>query len=351
MVAKKQRELDDALGDIQRRRETERELRIQVKDLTTTCDGLERRLRASGRGYVRPVSRPVSRPTSRSNSVERSYQRPWAERQPAHHRPPVGRNASNTGGFRTPASGTTPTRGRSPSSGAYRSAGVRDAASPSTRGRDRTPRSPRFDPTAYVQEKRQREEARFMSSARGLASGAASPARERERGTHGGYSREASPAPGRHGRSPSPGGGGVNSGFGGGASRGPWASSSPGRRKSNENQAPVGSNATRNATATTGRATTRSASPGRVLRDVQRRLVSVVASDGTGSKSTDATSAKPKRRPSNSSHGLLTDDSQLRRPKEHASSEIADIDSRLAALQMFLREAKQVGSPREKEAA
>jgi|TARA_B110000977_G_scaffold14811_1_gene18277 hypothetical protein len=48
---------------------------------------------------------------------------------------------------------------------------------------------------------------------------------------------------------------------------------------------------------------------------------------------------------------LLTDDSQLRRPKEHASSEIADIDSRLAALQMFLREAKQVGSPREKEAA
>jgi coiled-coil domain-containing protein 61 len=322
-----------------------------VKDLTTTCDGLERRLRASGRGYVRPVSRPVSRPTSRSNSVERSYQRPWAERQPAHHRPPVGRNASNTGGFRTPASGTTPTRGRSPSPGAYRSAGVRDAASPSTRGRDRTPRSPRFDPTAYVQEKRQREEARFMSSARGLASGAASPARERERGTHGGYSREASPAPGRHGRSPSPGGGGVNSGFGGDASRGPWASSSPGRRNSNENQAPVGSNATRNATATTGRATTRSASPGRVLRDVQRRLVSVVASDGTGSKSTDATSAKPKRRPSNSSHGLLTDDSQLRRPKEHASSEIADIDSRLAALQMFLREAKQVGSPREKEAA
>ena len=35
-------------ADASRRRETERELRVKVKDLSTQCDGLERRLRASG---------------------------------------------------------------------------------------------------------------------------------------------------------------------------------------------------------------------------------------------------------------------------------------------------------------
>ena len=54
VLAKKQRELDDAREDIARRRDVERELRTKVKDLETQCDGLERRLRASGGGYAPP---------------------------------------------------------------------------------------------------------------------------------------------------------------------------------------------------------------------------------------------------------------------------------------------------------
>ena len=91
----------------------------------------------------------------------------------------------------------TPTHARSPS--------------PATRGRSPTPRaaasSPgrRFDPTAYVRAKKQRDEERFRNSARGIASGAstpraaASPARERP-----GYGARGAGA--RGARSPSPAG-------------------------------------------------------------------------------------------------------------------------------------------------
>ena len=70
-------------------------------------------------------------------------------------------------------------------------------------------------------------------------------------------------------------------------------------------------------------------SPGRVLRDVQRRLTEVAAGD-------KKTSAKVKALKKASA------------PAD-ASAEIADIDSRLAALQMFLKEAKAAGSPAGKE--
>ena len=46
MLRSKQRELDQHIEEAGKRRETERELRIKVKDLTTQCDGLERRLRS-----------------------------------------------------------------------------------------------------------------------------------------------------------------------------------------------------------------------------------------------------------------------------------------------------------------
>ena len=71
-------------------------------------------------------------------------------------------------------------------------------------------------------------------------------------------------------------------------------------------------------------------SPGRVLRDVQRRLTEVAASD-------KKTSAKEKASVKKAS------------APADASAEIADIDSRLAALQMFLKEAKAAGSPAGKE--
>ena len=69
MLRSKQRELDQAVEDAGRRRETERELRIKVKDLTTQCDGLERRLRSGG--YVGSFA-SGSRSTSRAASPART---------------------------------------------------------------------------------------------------------------------------------------------------------------------------------------------------------------------------------------------------------------------------------------
>ena len=308
LLAKKQRELEDAREDIARRRDVERELRTKVKDLETQCDGLERRLRASGGGYA-PPPRASSRASSRSNSVERS--RPWRE------------GASSIGGSNKEGWFRTPTRGRSPSP-------ARDREP--SRGRERTPRSPRFDPTAYVAEKRLKEEARFRNSARGLASGASSP--------YG--SRAASPSP--RARVPSA-AASPRGGTFGGAPR-PWAprarSPSPGARGSarmdrKENVAPgdLARGPSRGPTNRRQPAPVRggnksASSPGRVLRDVQRRLTEVAAGD-------KKTSAKEKASVKKAS------------APADASAEIADIDSRLAALQMFLKEAKAAGSPAGKE--
>ena len=208
LLAKKQRELEDAREDIARRRDVERELRTKVKDLETQCDGLERRLRASGGGYA-PPPRASSRASSRSNSVERS--RPWRE------------GASSIGGSNKEGWFRTPTRGRSPSP-------ARDREP--SRGRERTPRSPRFDPTAYVAEKRLKEEARFRNSARGVASGASSPYGSRAASPYG--SRAASPSP--RARTPAISAASPRGGTFGGAQR-PWArvaarSPSPGARGS-----------------------------------------------------------------------------------------------------------------------
>ena len=181
MLARRQKELDAARGDLSRRRETERELRVKVKDLSTQCDGLERRLRASGVNVYH--SRPSSRAPSPGRVGYGASSRGDASR-PRRESPAGSRAAtpSRARGDRTPtprgSTGfRTPTHARSPS--------------PATRGRSPTPRaaasSPgrRFDPTAYVREKKQRDEERFRNSARGIASGAstpraaASPARER----------------------------------------------------------------------------------------------------------------------------------------------------------------------------
>ena len=319
VLAKKQRELDDALEDIARRRDVERELRTKVKDLETQCDGLERRLRASGGGYA-PPPRSASRPSSRASSAERS--RPWRE-GPSFGRPLARANASTTtigaSGFRTP------TRGRSPSP-------ARDGAP--SRGRDRAPRSPRFDPTAYVAEKRAREEARFRNSARGLASGASSP--------YG--SRAASPSPRARGGSAAASPGGAGGHKDAKTRRAPTTRSpSPAPRGGGGSAEParvgVGGGArarARGAGRDAGRDGNVASSPGRVLRDVQRRLTEVAAGE-------KAAAAKPRARGG----------SRVAAAKENApadaSAEIADIDSRLAALQTFLREAKSAGSPAGKE--
>ena len=299
MLARKQKELDAAVADASRRRDTERELRVKVKDLSTQCDGLERRLRASG------VSAYHSRPSSRAPSPGRvgygygagaaspraDRPRPWRE-SPAGSRAATPSRARG-GGDRTPTPRDstgfrTPTHARSPS--------------PAARGRSPTPRaaaaSPgrRFDPTAYVREKQRRDEARFRNSARGIASGAstpraaASPARERP-----GYGARGAGAGARGVRSPSP-----------SAARGDIGAN----RRGGE-------------------------SPGRVLRDVKNKLADLASREG-GDAGAGAGAGGAKRE---AGAGKPAAGKPAAGGKD-ASAEIADIDSRLAALQNFLKEAK-----------
>lgn len=286
MLARRQKELDAARDDLSRRRETERELRVKVKDLSTQCDGLERRLRASGMNVYH--SRPSSRAPSPGRVGYGASSRGDASR-PRRESPAGSRAAtpSRARGDRTPtprgSTGfRTPTHARSPS--------------PATRGRSPTPRaaasSPgrRFDPTAYVREKKQRDEERFRNSARGIASGAstpraaASPARERP-----GYGARSAGA--RGARSPSP----------------------AGRER-------------RTARADIGADRRGGESPGRVLRDVKNKLEDLASKGGA-----DAGAEGAKRAAGAGKSAASGKD---------AGAEIADIDSRLAALQNFLKEAK-----------
>ena len=288
MLARKQKELDAAVADAARRRDAERELRVKVKDLSTQCDGLERRLRASG------VSAYHSRPSSRAPSPGRvgygygaGAASPRADRPRPWRESPAGSRAATPSRARgdrtsTPRDSTgfrTPTHARSPS--------------PAARGRSPTPRaaaaSPgrRFDPTAYVREKQRRDEARFRNSARGIASGAstpraaASPARERP-----GYGARGGGAGARGVRSPSP-------------------SAARGDRRGGE-------------------------SPGRVLRDVKNKLADLASREGSDARA-GAGAGGAKRAAGAGKPAASGKD---------ASAEIADIDSRLAALQNFLKEAK-----------
>ena len=282
MLRSKQRELDQHIEEAGKRRETERELRIKVKDLTTQCDGLERRLRSGGYGGTfasgsRPTSRTASPARTLGSGTPRaSYGLRSYPASPARGGTPA--PAGDRGGFRTPTRGRSPSpdvRGRSPGP-------VRSGAS-----------SPRFDPTAYVREKRERDAARFRNSARGVAAGMASPNRMR------------------------PGHGGNNGGYhtpGGGNSR----FASPARSGARD-----GSRAASPAVHARKKANERSsvaASPGRILRDVKNKLADIASKENAGPSKTEV-------KPPAAKHG-------------DTSSEIADIDTRLAALQSFLKEAK-----------
>ena len=187
MLARRQKELDAARDDLSRRRETERELRVKVKDLSTQCDGLERRLRASGVNVYH--SRPSSRAPSPGRVGYGASSRGDASR-PRRESPAGSRAAtpSRARGDRTPtprgSTGfRTPTHARSPS--------------PATRGRSPTPRaaasSPgrRFDPTAHVREKNNATR-RGSETARGVspAARARRAPRHRPRGNDRGTARE-----------------------------------------------------------------------------------------------------------------------------------------------------------------
>ena len=361
MLQRKQRELDAALAETQARRETERELRVKIKNIATQRDGLEKRLRAlsdrgadaaafprSSRANAGPGSRPGSRaasPSARLYDPRAGGSRGASPRRPGGYggtsfgsRAPPPPRGYDAGGFRTPTN-------RSPS--------------PAPRGRSPTPRragsaSPggRFDPTAYVREKKARDEARFRASARGLASGAASPRTSAgsahwSGGTPGGSrgaspARYRSPSPGdARGRRAGPGGRAARSAAGGGGGGG---GGGPG------------------------------ASPGRILRDVKQRLNDFAAKENEGEEGGRARGAasgakaaplaerrgggggnaagNSNRREDGGGGGVSTkaaDACAASTPpsasRAEASAEIADIDSRLAALQNFLKEAKAGGSP------
>ena len=336
MLATKQKELDAAAAESARRRELERELRAKVKDLATECDGLQRRLRSGGAAYgyagasrgaspARGLGRAPPRPgaaspssrgtgAARASSVDRD--RPWRAgmslSRGSSPAPRGGHGHGGGGGFRTPTA-------RSPSPAAR------------LRGRSPTPRgagaSPgRFDPTAYVREKRDRDAARYMNSRAGIASGAASPARVGERsqawmsssnsnaGSRVGTPTAASPARPRGGRERRAAATGVTNGL----------------RSSNDS----GGNAAANVSASA------SASPGRILRDVKQKLSAYASKDDGW-----AGAAKENARPADGGGGGGGAKPPLAKAGHgDANAEIADIDSRLAALQSFLREAKSTAA-------
>jgi coiled-coil domain-containing protein 61 len=69
MVQRKQKELDVAVVEVNRRRDTERDLRVKIKDLSTEVDGLQRRMRAADQRYANGGGTP--RASSRSASPAR----------------------------------------------------------------------------------------------------------------------------------------------------------------------------------------------------------------------------------------------------------------------------------------
>ena len=139
MLARRQKELDAARDDLSRRRETERELRVKVKDLSTQCDGLERRLRASGVNvyHSRPSSRAPSPgrvgygASSRGDASRPRRESPAGSRAATPSRARGDRTPTPRGstGFRTPTHARSPspaTRGRSPAAAAASSPGEFD---------------------------------------------------------------------------------------------------------------------------------------------------------------------------------------------------------------------------------
>lgn len=381
MLSRKQKEVDAAVTEANRRKDTERELRIRVKDLSTEVEGLQRRLRvaqstgAGSRGvspargagtfgggpsrYGTRSSTPSNAGSrSRAGSVERDRVRPWAtgrSRSPSPG-PSSGRSARLT-------TSTDPPRGRSPSP-------ARRAA------------SPRFDPTAYVRQKQERDAERYRNSARGIASGANSPnaslgSRDALRaaaargktggvggggGRYGGYSSAqssrggtptaASPARPVRGpsapraRSPSPTAERTRTGSGVPSPKvRPGPAEGPRVGADRDEVASITAQHSK-LTAGPGLAAQRNGavSPGRILRDVKQKLADFASkeNDVAGARKS-ASPAKEFNTGGSGGTGAGVGASKPPLAKaiySDASAEIADIDSRLLALQNFLRDAK-----------
>ena len=358
MLQRKQRELDAALAETQARRETERELRVKIKNIATQRDGLEKRLRAlsdrgadaaafprSSRADAGPGSRPGSRarrPPRGCTTLARGLPRRVAEdgrrvrgtsfgsRAPP---PPRGYDA---GGSARPRTGRRPR----PRAGGARRRGARARRRPgvgSTRRRTSARRRLATRRGSAHPRAGSRAARRRRGRAPGPRTGAAGPRGEAAARAPRGIARRRR---GTRGRRAGPGGG---------------RREAPRRRRRRRRRR-------------TG------ASPGRILRDVKQRLNDFAAKENEGEEGGRARGAasgakaaplaerrgggggnaagNSNRREDGGGGGVSTKAADARAAstppsasRAEASAEIADIDSRLAALQNFLKEAKAGGSP------
>ncbi|EFJ40344.1 hypothetical protein VOLCADRAFT_84510 [Volvox carteri f. nagariensis] len=341
--AKEQQELIEELG---RCKEVIRELKMRVRQLTEDTEMRDRRLASADRMrsvYARGAGEPSgsARPGSRTSSAGRGT-------SPSYGAPTRG------------ADSRSHSRGR-PTSSAERS---RPNSAPVVA-------RPRFDPTEYVRQRKERE-----ANHGGRRSNAPTPPRSgqssRAPSVAGSRPESAERLPAL--RNPSPGSSRPNSGerfrHGGSASTGPpgysgaggsrgaadragsrlpdsygaqrsrgaspsgrvtnaWAEPAPGSGGAGWSKFPGGGGGAGGGNRFAGNSP-RSMSPGRALMEVKQKLSTFVSGRPPGTAADDASSAQ-------GDHVSQSSKSQV---FEDASAEIADIDSRLHALQSFLRMAK-----------
>jgi len=333
-MARKQRDYETLDNELAKRREAERELRIKVRDLTSE---LERTQRAGGARVARAPRDPAG-VYARSGSPSRGSNYGGSRNPSPSRGSSRGPSPSPTRSRARAPAPAPPTRSRTPPARATSPA--RSTGSTGSRGkRPSSAPTGRFDPTAYIEEqKARREESARRRGMTPPASGRSTPTGSRPGSARG--ARGASPAGSRQ------------------SSRRGSAAASPAWSEDEREVAHV----TRARAA--AHASPRAGSPGRALQDVKQRLTQYqnvragqqqqgarpASKVGPGKQRTGSSASSPSRRPAKSKAPGAYSESEgeeyAGRGQGHseayndASSEIADIDSRLHALQSFLRQAK-----------
>ena len=355
MLQRKQRELDAALAETQARRETERELRVKIKNIATQRDGLEKRLRAL------PIAAPTPPPSPGAHA-----RTPAPARAPARarRRPPRGCTTLARGLPRRVAEEARRVRGTSfgsrapPPPRGYDAGGFRTptnrSPSPAPRGRARrrarglgVARGSVRPDGVRPREEGSRRGAVPRIRARARGGGVAEDERRvraLERRDPGGKPRR---GPARY-RSPSP-----------GDARGRRAG--PGRAARSAAAAAAAEAARRTGGVARADLAGRQAAAERFRREGERGgggwpgegavsgAKAAPLAERRGGGGGNAAGNSDRREDGGGVSTKAADACAASTPpsasRAEASAEIADIDSRLAALQNFLKEAKAGGSP------
>jgi len=305
-------------------RATIRELRGRVRDLTGELTTARRQSGSSARGAA-PRSRS-STPAASRRTTPRSSARPT----PRSSRAPSPSYSSR--GASPSAYGS---RGSSRERPSPRSSGYgRQPPSTQRVGRSPSPR-PRFDPTAYVQQ--QKERAAEIQSRRNTprASRSSSPATHKAAARSGASSGHSTPSyPRSRGSSAERGRRDPSEGGRASARGQPAASKAPARSWSEEREVQRVSHAAMGGGRQQRTQRARAESPGRALRDVQAKL------NEYANQQAQQDAPNPVKQRGDLTRGGPASAMASAAPRDDdTNAEIADIDARLNALQSFLQNA------------